>query len=771
MATIEQNLQRLVTAKANILQALQGKGVTVPSNATLSDVPLLISQIQVQGVYSITYALNHVTSTVNAYSATEGDAYTTTLSVDTGYENMQVIVEMGGMDITSTAYSAGVVTIASVTGDVVITASATAIPLEGEVVVPASRTWTRQNATYSVDGYSFNGKEIANDKNGDSENQSLPSTDITVMVFPLYKGDKTVTTKQMYAGVNASNAFLSSFDGFGKTDATASTAYVNDWVKGLYANVWNKAKIGTTETNTYNVPSGALYFITWWETADLANWGGVTITHQSVGEVEALPIQGRMQQSFQIENTNLFPYANANDSELKLNGGCMYYKKFPVVENTDFKVNVSTRKFSTSKRWADAWVDASGGFIASVTDIENVTDKILVPPAGATHLLLNALNPTDTVERVQHTSGSGGESGGGGGSQQTLLTLDNFLDNSVTATTPADMSALISQAQSEINTFDPTHKFLRVAVISDLHSVPSDETSQSIALYKNTSCNDNIALFGEVMTSLNCDAGFALGDYSDNRIAYSDKTTQVEGGVDKYKAEAKNVLNKLRNSHAKPMFFTCGNHEFGDGLKGQIYNADMCNRIIQTCNRPGNNMSVNYLNGNSFAYTVSFSDYDVKIAVDADGSGVSNGWDLANNIYKQTPANWTVGCMIHGSTTDAMNGRHDGTFTNHYTFSENNLKSFGVIRGHVHGSGQVGFDVLTQSENSHSLSCPRMSVPAGFYGNSNSTTNRYAVTVFIFDTDEDKVRAIRLGRPEWERYVEAQAPSFPYSYDFVTNDN
>ena len=332
------------------------------------------------------------------------------------------------------------------------------------------------------------------------------------------------------------------------------------------------------------------------------------------------------------------------------------------------------------------------------------------------------------------------------------------------------MSSLITQAQSEINTLDPTHKFLRVAVVSDLHSVPDDETSQQIALYKNSSCNDNIVLFGQVMTQLNCDAGFALGDYSDNRIAYSDKTTQVEGGVDKYKAEAKSVINKLRNSHSKPMFFTCGNHEFGDGLKGQIYNADMCNRIIQTCNRPGSN-TVNYLNGSSFAYAVSFSDYNVKIAVDADGNGVSNGWDLANNIYKQTPANWTVGCMIHGSTTDALNGRHDGTFTNHYTFSENNLKSFGVIRGHVHGSGQVGFDQLTLNENNHSLVCPRMSVPASFYGLTNSTNDRFCVTIFIFDTDENKTRVIRLGRAEWERYIEQSAPSFPYSYDFVSNDN
>ncbi|MEE0084549.1 MAG: metallophosphoesterase [Paludibacteraceae bacterium] len=355
-------------------------------------------------------------------------------------------------------------------------------------------------------------------------------------------------------------------------------------------------------------------------------------------------------------------------------------------------------------------------------------------------------------------------------STSNLLTISGFIDKSVKATSSTDMKSVLSKAVKEINKIDPSHKYLRIAVVSDMHSVPDDSDSQSISLYKGTSCNDNIVLFGKVVEELDCDAGFALGDYSDNRIAFSKKNTQVSGGVDKYKEETRKIINELRNSHARPMFFTMGNHEFGDGLKGQVYNADMCNRIIQTCNRPGSN-KVNYLNGKGYAYSVSFTKYKINIAVDCDGNGISNGWGLADDIYMQTPETWTVGCMIHGSTTDALNGRHDGVFTNHYTFSENNIKSFGVIRGHVHDSGQVGFDEVSTEEENHSLVCPRLSVPASYYDNDSVSDNdHFCVTVFIFDTDKNRTNVVRLGREEWGKYVESSKPSFPYSYDFIIND-
>ena len=76
---------------------------------------------------SITATLSHVTSSNAAVSVEDGAAYTATLTAESGYTLGAVTVKMGSVDITSTAYTAstGVISIASVTGDVVITAAAT----------------------------------------------------------------------------------------------------------------------------------------------------------------------------------------------------------------------------------------------------------------------------------------------------------------------------------------------------------------------------------------------------------------------------------------------------------------------------------------------------------------------------------------------------------------------------------------------------------------------------------------------------------------------
>ena len=73
---------------------------------------------------SVTLALTHCTASDPATAVEDGTAYTVTLTPDAGYELSSVTVTMGGTDVTATAYSAGVVTVANVTGDIVITASA-----------------------------------------------------------------------------------------------------------------------------------------------------------------------------------------------------------------------------------------------------------------------------------------------------------------------------------------------------------------------------------------------------------------------------------------------------------------------------------------------------------------------------------------------------------------------------------------------------------------------------------------------------------------------
>ena len=73
---------------------------------------------------SITKSLSHCSSSDPATAIEDGAALSITLTPDSGYTLDSVTVTMGGTDITSEVYSDGVISIASVTGDIVITASA-----------------------------------------------------------------------------------------------------------------------------------------------------------------------------------------------------------------------------------------------------------------------------------------------------------------------------------------------------------------------------------------------------------------------------------------------------------------------------------------------------------------------------------------------------------------------------------------------------------------------------------------------------------------------
>ena len=73
----------------------------------------------------ITNTLNHVINSNSAVSIQNGTRYLAALTADEGYELDTVEVTMGGTDVSETAYINGVINMASVSGDIVITATAT----------------------------------------------------------------------------------------------------------------------------------------------------------------------------------------------------------------------------------------------------------------------------------------------------------------------------------------------------------------------------------------------------------------------------------------------------------------------------------------------------------------------------------------------------------------------------------------------------------------------------------------------------------------------
>ena len=75
--------------------------------------------------YTITNNLTNCTNSNNAVSIEENASYSATLTANDGYTLDTPTITMGGTDVTSTVYSDGAITISAVTGNIVITATAT----------------------------------------------------------------------------------------------------------------------------------------------------------------------------------------------------------------------------------------------------------------------------------------------------------------------------------------------------------------------------------------------------------------------------------------------------------------------------------------------------------------------------------------------------------------------------------------------------------------------------------------------------------------------
>lgn len=117
------------------------KGVVVDERYGLVDFSTFFNQVQTPDTvqpssatgFTVTNTLSHVTDSNTATNVNSGDSFLGALTAETGYTMSDVSVTMGGDDVTSTAYTAanGVVYIANVTGDIVITATATATDNDG----------------------------------------------------------------------------------------------------------------------------------------------------------------------------------------------------------------------------------------------------------------------------------------------------------------------------------------------------------------------------------------------------------------------------------------------------------------------------------------------------------------------------------------------------------------------------------------------------------------------------------------------------------------
>ena len=142
---------------------------------------------------TITYNLSHVSSSNTTASIEQGQSYATTLTASTNYTINSVSVTMGGVDITSTAYSSGTVSIPSVTGNIVITATAV---LAAQSI---TATYTQSGTVYDTDSLDSLKADLvvtANYAGGTTE--TVPASNYTLS-GTLTVGTSTITVS--YAGL------------------------------------------------------------------------------------------------------------------------------------------------------------------------------------------------------------------------------------------------------------------------------------------------------------------------------------------------------------------------------------------------------------------------------------------------------------------------------------------------------------------------------------------------------------------------------------------
>lgn len=164
--------------------------------------------------YTVAQNLTNVTSSNSATSVRESQSFTATITVNDGYTLSSVVVTMGGTDITNTAVSGGIISIASVTGDVVITAVAESA-LKGNLADPTSEDWLTDTRLATSYGY---GKTAT----GNIFTNYIPAKMGDILRV---KGLNLYATSPVYASVAIYRSTDKTADSTGKYNAYQQYAY------------------------------------------------------------------------------------------------------------------------------------------------------------------------------------------------------------------------------------------------------------------------------------------------------------------------------------------------------------------------------------------------------------------------------------------------------------------------------------------------------------------------------------------------------------------
>lgn len=212
----------------------------------------------VEPTYTVTNTLSRCTTSNSATSVTVGGSYSATITANSGYTliGASVSITMGGTDITSSAYSNGVISIASVTGNLVIQITA----VEQIVTYTVTNSLTNcstSNASSSIgegqsytatitanSGYTLDGATVAVTMGGTDitstayNNGSISIASATGNISITVSAVEEIRLKELFVPANATlNQRFSSSGGYSAVNGNFCTDFIA--VSGLdSSNPW-----------------------------------------------------------------------------------------------------------------------------------------------------------------------------------------------------------------------------------------------------------------------------------------------------------------------------------------------------------------------------------------------------------------------------------------------------------------------------------------------------------------------------------------------------
>jgi hypothetical protein len=225
----------LTTGTSVITVTYEGK--TDAFNVVVTAAPIALT---------VTNNLTGCTTSNSATSVLENTSYTAVITASSGYTlvGATVSITMGGNDITTSAYSGGIITINSVTGALVISVAAVAVVLNS-----ISAVYTQSGTVYDTDTLdSLKDDLVVTAHYSDSSTQTVPAADYTLS-GTLTAGTSTITVA--YGGKTTT---------FAVTVSSEQWDFEWDYTDGLPND--NGMELTNTGSNTISLASNGLSIAT-----------------------------------------------------------------------------------------------------------------------------------------------------------------------------------------------------------------------------------------------------------------------------------------------------------------------------------------------------------------------------------------------------------------------------------------------------------------------------------------------------------------------------